>query len=83
MTRSTLSSIATAEKLEHKLRYAWEYCEETNVRYTKNIEHRISSPESAAEMIWAHGRYGKRSEAIKKIDAMHLVCMYLQWSAAA
>lgn len=75
--QSTLSRIASAEKLEQKIHYAWKYCQETNVRYTKNIEHRISSPESVATMIWAHGRYGKRSQAIKKLDAINIVCAYL------
>lgn len=78
---SVLSKIATAEKLEHKLRYAWEYCEETNARYTRNIEHRISWPESVAAMIHAHGCQGKRSQALKKIEAIHIVCMFLAYKA--
>lgn len=76
---SALSKIAAAEKLEHKLHFAWEYCEQIDIRYTNNMEHRISWPESAVAMIHAHGRYGKRSEAIKKVDAIHFVCIFLAY----
>jgi len=76
---SALSKIAAAEKLEHKLHYAWEYCKQAGVHYSRNVEHRISWPESVATMIHAHGRQGKRSQAIKKIDAIHIVCMYLAY----
>lgn len=73
---SVLSKIATAEKLEHKLHFAWQYCQEINVQYNpSNSYNRM--PEAAAEMIWAHGRYGKRSEALKKIDSIHIVSAYL------
>lgn len=80
MTRSTLSEIAFAEKLEHKFHLAWRYCQETGVQYNP-IDSYSKHPAAAAEIIWAHGRTGKRSEAIKKIDAIHIVCMYLQGRA--
>ncbi|HGL4551090.1 hypothetical protein [Acinetobacter baumannii] len=73
---SALSKIAAANKLEHKLHYAWQYCEEVKVQHNP-IDSLSKEPWNAAEMIWAHGRYGKRSEVIKKIDAIHLVCMFL------
>lgn len=77
---SALSKIAAADKLELKLHYAWLYCEELGVQY-KPLDSRSKEPWNAAEMIWAHGRYGKRSEALKKIDAIHLVCMFLTFKA--
>ncbi|GAA5561536.1 hypothetical protein NNO95_04890 [Acinetobacter baumannii] len=78
---SALSKIAAANKLEHKLHYAWQYCKEVEVQYSP-MDSLSKEPWNAAEMIWAHGRYGKRSEALKKIDAIHLVCTYLNRGTA-
>lgn len=74
---SHLSEIAFAETIEHKLHHAWKYLSETGTCYTNRIEDRLKSPETAVKMIHAHGRYGKRSEALKKIDAMEIVCAFL------
>lgn len=79
-TPSALSKIAAAEKIEHKLHFAWQYCQEIGVKYNP-IDSYSCTPWAAADMIHAHGRYGKRSEAIKKNDAIHLVCMFLTYKA--
>lgn len=76
MTRSTLSEIAFAGTREQKLNFAWKYCQEQGVQYDP-INSFSKHPAFAADLIWAHGRYGKRSEALKKIDAMHIVCAFL------
>lgn len=74
--QSTLSRIANAEKKEQKLHFAWQYCQEIGVQYNP-IDSHSRTPWAAAKMIHAHGRYGKKSEALKKIDAIHLVSSYL------
>lgn len=75
---SVLSKIAAAEKLEHKLHFAWQYCESVGVQYSP-IDSYNRTPWAVADMVHAHGRYGPRSEAIKKADAIHLVSMYLTY----
>ncbi|AXX46523.1 hypothetical protein Aba10324_17180 [Acinetobacter baumannii] len=77
---SALSKIAAAKTLEHKFIYAWEYLTDINVQYCP-IDSYSRTPIAAAEMIWAHGRYGPRKTALKKIDAIHIVCMFLVWKA--
>ncbi|QIC60175.1 hypothetical protein FSC12_01825 [Acinetobacter schindleri] len=77
MSTSLLGEIALAETLEHKLHLAWTYLAESGTCYTRSAEHRSQWPEMAVAMIHAHGRQGKRSQAIKKIDAIHIVSAYL------
>ena len=75
---SALSKIAATEKLEHKLHYAWQYCEEIGVQYSP-IDSHNRTPWAVVDMVHAHGRYGKRSHSIKRIDAIHLVSMFLAY----
>lgn len=76
MTRSTLSEIALAETYSQKIHLGWKYCQEVGVQYNP-VDSISKHPEQVADMIWAHGRYGKRTEAVKKLDAIHVVCAYL------
>jgi hypothetical protein len=76
MARSTLSAIACAETLEHKLHFAWKYCQEIEVQYNP-VDSISRHPVHVADMIWAHGRQGNRKAALKKIDAMDIVCQFL------
>lgn len=80
MSISNLSKIAAAEKLEHKLHYAWLFLTESGIEYNP-LDSYSRTPIAISHLIWAHGRYGKRTEAIKKIDAIHLVCMFLSCKA--
>lgn len=74
--QSALSRIANAEKKEQKLHFAWQYCQEIGLQYNP-IDSYNRTPAGVMDMIHAHGRYGKKTEALKKIDAIHLVTAYL------
>lgn len=76
MTQNTLSSIASAETYSQKIHLGWKYCQDSGVQYNA-IDSFCKHPAAAAEMIWAHGKYGPRKSALKKLDAMDIVCQFL------